>query len=596
MLPNKSKKKQHGGLETSSAKDAANSNHKTGVVSAGHTGISHKPSTFYKGDKTAITMYTGERDSHSKSHPNGSIALPHKKTWRNQTIVPGVSLQGIPKAPTLALLKDTSPVSPSFLKRSFNEDDGPQQFSAYGSLSPDTVFTCNFCGKNFSKAESLATHKKCHKVDRVITLDANVIKEGKIVIDGIDVDIAPIIRLRKLSSSNTIPSEGKSGGVRDSPPGGFVFTHKKYGPIKTYGSHSGAKGFRDTTAMTIGKKMLGESEKVSPLPGELTLSKLRQEFNNAVTEEDNSTSSRPQSDSHIRIAVKRAGMTCTYTGKSSKKVSAKAQITDINDDEADRNESKTSRYGQKITSVDRPALYPIPTPIMSTIPIKSNRLASSDNDSSNIPAIGVLPEVKKGNAKKSSNVDRKDAPGKTKGKQGKLVKESKPLQKRTKKQDGSTAKKIDRKETVEKITSTTSEKKVGNVKNKSKKQNVIAVKTQKEPKQKGEAKGADSKITEDMRQIMKQTNEIDLRDKHKFSPENYEKMKTNAWRYGIMLPSMVPPIGMARYFRHRLENLMIKGKITTFLMFLIMILTILVPCYYVYNFSFGYGNFFCILH
>ena len=573
MLPNKSKKKQHGGLESSSTNDAANSNLKPGAVSTGHNVICHKPSAFYRKDKTAVPMYTGERDTHSGVQPNGSITLPYGKPWRSQTFVPGVSPQGAPKLQAISLLKDTSPVSSSFAKNSFHEEE-PQQFSTYGSLATATVFTCNFCGKNFSKVESLETHKKCHKVDKVITLDANLIKKGKIFVNGMNIDISPIIRLRKLSSSETIHSEVKSEDVRDSPPGGFVFTHKKYGPIKTYGSHPGARGFRETSTIAIGKKMLGDSEKVSPLPGELTLSKLRQGLH-VVTDEGHDTPAmlRSQSDSHITIdlAVPRAGMTCTYTAKSSNKVNAKTQITEI------YNESKTSKHVQRITSADRSTLYPLPTPIMSTPPIKSNRIASSENDNLNIQAIEFPPEVKKGNKKKSS-ADRIHASGKTKGKQGKPVKESKTPKKTTKKVDRS--KQLDRKQTVEKTTTkstgapTTSKKKQRNVKSKSKGKNVTAEKPQEPRKQKGKAKEANSKITEDMRQIVKQTNEIDLRDKHKFSPENYEKMKSNAWKYDIMLPSMVPPIGMARYFRHRLHNLLTKGKITNFLMLLVIILVL----------------------
>ena len=595
MLPNKSKKKQHGGLESSSTKDAANSNLKTGSVSTGHPAISHKPSAFYRKDKTTVSMYTGERNTHSKVHLNGSITLPHRKPWRSQTFVPGVPPQGTPESQAISLLKDTSPVSSSFAKKSFHEEE-PQQFSTYGSLATATVFTCNFCGKNFSKVESLETHKKCHKVDKVITLDANLIKEGKIFVNGMNIDISPIIRLRKLSSSETIHSEVKSEGVRDSPPGGFVFTHKKYGPIKTYGSHPGARGFRETSTTAIGKKMLGDSEKVSPLPGEFTLSKLRQRFH-VMTDEghDTPTMSRSQSDSHITIdlAVPRAGMTCTYTAKSSIKVNAKAQITEIYNDEAAKNESKTSKYVQRITSADRSTLYPLPPPIMSTPPIKSNRIASSENDNLNIQVIEFPPEVKKGNEKKSST-DRIHASGKTKGKQGKPVKESKTPKKTTKKVHRS--KQLDRKQTVEKTTTkstgapTTSQKKQRNVKSKSKGKNVTAQKLQEPRKQKDKAKEANSKITEDMRQIVKQTNEIDLRDKHKFSPENYEKMKSNAWKYDIMLPSMVPPIGMARYFRHRLHNLLTKGKITNFLMLLVIILVLWTHATRSFNFLAGLNS------
>ena len=567
MLTNKSKKKQQGGLETSSAKDADHGNLKTGAVT-GQPVITHKPSAFYKKDKIAVSMYTGEGDGHSKTHPNGSITLPYKKTWRNQAIAPGVSLQGTPKLQALDLVKNTSPVSPSFTKRSFNEEDRPQPFSLYGHLSTATVFTCNFCGKNFSKAESLETHKKCHKADKVITIDANVIKKGKIVINGIDIDISPIIRLRKLSSSETIDSEVNSECVRDSPPGGFVFTHKKYGPIKTYGNHPGARGFRDISSTSLDKKLFGDSEKVSPLPGELTLSQLRQGFHAVTVEgQDTPTSARPQNDSHIRIdlAATRAGMKCTYTAKSSNEVNTKAQITEIYSDEAARNESKASKSVQRITSTDRLILYPSPAPIMSTPPIKSNRIGSSENENLNIQTIESLPEKKKGNEKKSSNVD---ATGKTKGKRGKRVKESETPRKTTKKAVGGKVKQLDGKEIVEKVTTKStgttkiSKKKQGNIQSKSKEQNVTAEKPKAPRKQKDKAKEGSGKITEDMRQIVNQSNEIDLRDKRKFSAENYEKMKNNAWKYDIMLPSMVPPIGMARYFRHRLENLLTKGKIT----------------------------------
>ena len=531
-----------------------------------------------QGRETAILKYTQMDPLHCLT----------KTPWPSQAFVPGVSPQGTPKSQALSLLKDTSPVSSSFAKRSIHEDD-PQQFSTYGSLSTATVFTCNFCGKNFSKAESLETHKKCHKVDKVITLDSNFIKEGKIVVNGIDIDISPIIRLRKLSSSETIHSEVKSKDVRDSPPGGFVFTHKKYGPIKTYGGHPGARGFRETNTTAVGKKMLGDSEKVSPLPVELTLSKLRQGFH-VVTEEGHDTPimSRSQSDSHITIdlAVPRAGMTCTYNAKSSNKVNAKAQIIEMHNDEAAKNESKTVKYVQKITTADRTRLYPLPTPIMSTPSISSNR-KSNENDNLNVQAIEYPSEVKQGHKKKSS-VDRMDASSKTKGKQGKVVKESKNSKKTTKKVD----KKLDRKKAVKKTTTkstgtpATSKKKQRNVKSKLKEQKVTAEKPQEPRKQKDKAKEANSKITEDMRQIVKQTNEIDLRDKHKFSPENYEKMRSNAWKYDIMLPSMVPPIGMARYFRHRLHNLLTKGNITHFLMLLIIILVLCTQNTMSFNFLF----------
>ena len=165
---------------------------------------------------------------------------------------------------------------------------------------------------------------------------------------------------------------------------------------------------------------------------------------------------------------------------------------------------------------------------MSTIPIKSNRIPSTQD-------VGLKPRtVLLDYKKQGSGTLENDRSSTQKGKQ---LKKSKGHKKVVLSRRPGTKQHFQMKEYVEKE------------------------KQQEHQRTKGtKSKERNSKITEEMRQIVKQTNEIHLRDKDKFSPENYKKMKDNALKNGVTLPSMVPPTGMAKYFRRRLNLLLEEGR------------------------------------
>ena len=399
---------------------------------------------------------------------------------------------------------------------SYGDNQLEQQFihnqlvPSYGHLPICTVFTCDICDKSFSKADSLETHRKCHK-SKIITLDPNLIKEGKVIIDGLNVNISPCIKLHKLDYPEALPRSAGKGERGYNSAGKCI--DERYSNIRTYGSHIGTKGLRDTSSRESTKKQSIDMEITPPLPGESYFSQIRQQFPAASISMSKSQEvvswsqelvTVSEDDSHISIGVanRHAGMKCTYASKSSNKPNKHQINTSRNTDTSIYDGNLTAfgkdEFGRKTGS----KLDPIPKPTMSTPPISSTKPMALVK-TNNLNGTPGKQSTEKSKTKSPNNINSDTASTKTSKKQSELINGEISTVK------NKTPTVLKPKAENETHVKNTSQQKVPNVDKGN--DNVDEEEDEDQPKEK-----SNIKMSEEIRQIVRQTNMIDLRDKHKY--------------------------------------------------------------------------------
>ena len=423
--------------------------------------------------------------------------------------------------------------------------------------------------------------------------------------------------LCKGLNQTPLVDNGQINHYNNSVQSTFEFSKKKYNSIKTYGNLSGFKSFRDTNSTETSKRTLAGSEIVSPLPGESVLSKLRQENrvkdrHSIVPVED----SRQQNNHQITVGLtaSHAGMKCTYASMElpeqlrvntnsnfptafgaklyplpEPKMSTRAIVhhsSTVVTTDNDTGIYKGGTLNIRHTSGKKKLNKETDTSPLNESDDKFDRIsrltATEKNDvlaKQNMTDKYNIKQKEKAKTVNSGNIlIRDDDSHKAKKnieEQNEVMiervmavtdngKNSNVITKINSNKDNSEsetakigeAKQKNQKELEVKHTDQNIRKKDEKVKRKETNQK------RKEDDKQIEEKTKESKrhVKNEMRQIVKSTKEIDLRDNHMHTAEMYEKIKANAKKSGIPLPSQAPLTGMARYFRQRLTLLNREGR------------------------------------
>ena len=554
MLQNKVKKKSRDTVDTSGAKNSGVTSVKdvaSGIIRTSgipmdgttHVGL-FQPSAFYKdvngtsteGSKTKATTigatHTLETTAVSSrkpwhpemtNHKQGVNSAANEKTQSVSSSDQDMTLSqetGKSKASTKSEI--VSPETQALVR--YSKSYGEKEISpSYGDIPISTVFTCDICGKSFSKVASLEKHRKCHK-NQIITFDPNLIKEGKVIIDGLNTNISPYIKLYKLDSAGILPRPVEITSHQEK------YEEKRYINIRTYGSHSGTKDFRDTSGRNTSKKHSHTSQITPPLPGEFVLSQIRQELTPVSVQQGHNQISVSRSRSqepHISIDLAsprapRAGMKCTYASKANNK-SNKYQLN------TNTPETQTGLYvsdgfaipgtgpldGYKLGK----KLDPLPKPIMSTLPIQSKRPmapmkktnVNNQNNTKSDKNSTVTSESSATGGQDSETLKKKDNEILKKKDNETLNKKTQNTKKPTEMVNGeiSTGKTKPTADVRPKTTDRDTDTKELNQQDPIKKEKNAGDESQSGEKPK-------SKLTEEMKQLMKQTKAIDFREKHRY--------------------------------------------------------------------------------